>query len=383
MHLTYIENVRIPSERAHAYQITTTCSWMSRLGHRVTLVNPDRAHDQDVFEYFHLEKNSFEHVRIPCWDILSWVPMKLKAIGYALQRASFIKHVKTRMSSHQTDVWYTRDLAMVDAFIDQTKAPWFVELHDEPTTNLDRWNRVKNRISGFVVISSGLKERLMELGVNADRIHVAPDGYEPALFESMGDKAKLREKYGIPSDAFVVFYQGRFYSWKGLDRIVSLWSKTDSRAYLVLMGGPEYERKRLEALVDEKGKDRVVFIDFLPMKEGIETHAIGDIGLLASDPNQTVSKKYTSPLKLFEYLAAGLPILASDVPSSRDVLDESVARFFGSGDVSFTNALESVINNPEWLNEARGRVRPFVLPYSWEKRTQAMLSFIDAMRSRT
>src|SRR5512133_2262586 len=308
MKITYIENVRIPSERAHAYQITTTCAWMAKLGHQVVLVNPDRT-DRDVFEFFHWSKELFTHVRISCWDPLTWMPMKLKGIGYVLQRSSFIRHVRRFIKHHQSDVWYTRDLAMVDALIDSTQGRWFVELHDEPTMNMDRWNRVKNRVTGYVVISQGLRLRLIELGISADIIMVAPDGFEPREYERLQSSVDLRHQYHVPQDAFVVFYQGSFYPWKGVDDIIRLWNRTDASAHLVLMGGPAYEQARIEALIPKDARDRIHIIPTLPRVEGISTQPIGDIGLLASSPDQKIAHSYTSPLKQFEYLAAGLPIL--------------------------------------------------------------------------
>jgi len=378
MKITYIENVRIPSERAHAYQITTTCVWMAKLGHDVTLVNPDRT-TRDVFTFFDWPKDVFTHVRIRCWDPLSWVPMALKGIGYALQRASFIHHVRPFVAKHQTDLWYTRDLAMVDAFVDTTSARWFLELHDEPTTNIERWNRVKDRIAGFVVISQGLRLRLLELGIAERLIHIAPDGFEPREFEHLYPREDLRTKYGIPRDAFVVFYQGTFYRWKGLDRIIQTWSRTNSNTHLVLIGGPDVERYRIEQLIPSEAKDRIHVIPYVPRKENIATHPIGDIGLLASSPDQKVAHSYTSPIKHFEYLAAGLPILASDVPSSHDVLTEDVARFFGRGDEAFLQTLAAVQADPEWVKLASQRSRTFVEPYSWAERTKKILQWIQSL----
>jgi glycosyltransferase involved in cell wall biosynthesis len=376
MNITYIENVRIPSERAHAYQITTTCAWMAKLGHHVTLVNPDRT-NEDVFAFFNWPKDLFTHVRIPCWDPLTYVPMKLKKIGYALQRASFVRRARRFVTDHHPDAWYTRDLAMIDALIDSTNAPWFLELHDEPTMNIDRWNRVKDHIAGFFVISQGLRSRLIELGIAQDRIMVAPDGFEPREFECLQSKTELRDRYHIPQSAFVVFYSGGFYEWKGLDAIVRLWSKTDANAHLVLLGGPAIERERLERLIDDSARSRVHVIPSLPRASAIVMYPIGDVGLLASSPDQKVGHSYTSPLKLFEYLAGGLPILASDVPSSHDVLTGDVAKFFGKGERSFLSALSTVQFDTKWVKLAHEKVQSFVAPYAWQERTRKILKYIE------
>jgi glycosyltransferase involved in cell wall biosynthesis len=378
MKINYIENVRVPSERAHAYQITTTCAWMAKLGHRVTLINPDRT-DQDVFAFFDWPKDLFTHVRIRSWDPLSRAPAFLKGIGYVLQRAAFIRHARSIVRSHEADVWYTRDLAMADACMGGTSAPWFIELHDEPTTNVERWNRVKHRIAGFVVISQGLRSRLIELGIAEHLIHMAPDGFEPREFERMGSRDALRDQFQIPRDAFGVFYSGSFYAWKGLDPVLQAWPKTNAHAHLVLLGGPDGERTRIERVIPADARARIHIIPALPRREGIAMYAIGDIGLLASSPNQEISRSYTSPLKLFEYLAAGLPVLASNVPSSRDVLTDEIARFFGSGEPEFLATLTAVQADQDWVKLASSRARAFVEPYSWEARTRKILNFIGQL----
>lgn len=375
MKITYIENVRVPSERAHAYQITTTCAWMAKLGHRVTLINPDRT-DKDVFAFFDWPKDLFTHVRIRSWDPLSRAPAFLKGIGYVLQRFAFTRRARSTVRSHEADVWYTRDLAMADACMDSTSAPWFVELHDEPTMNAERWNRVKHRIAGFVVISQGLRSRLIELGIAECRIHMAPDGFEPREFEHMGSRDALRDRFQIPRDAFVVFYSGSFYTWKGLDPILQAWPKTNAHAHLVLLGGPDGERARIEKLIPDEARSRVHVIPALPRREAVAIYPIGDVGLLASSPNQEISRRYTSPLKLFEYLAAGLPVLASDVPSSHEALTDGVARFFGQGEAPFLKMLSAVQVDQEWVKLASERARAFVEPYSWEERTRKILTFI-------
>ena len=94
MKIIYVENVRVPSERAHAYQISQTCAWFARLGHDVTLVNPDRAGGKDIFTEYGLEPGLLKHVTLRIIDPLSWDWFPLKKIAYALQRyflfASFV-----------------------------------------------------------------------------------------------------------------------------------------------------------------------------------------------------------------------------------------------------------------------------------------------------
>ena len=253
MRIIYVENVRIPSERAHAYQIVQTCAWLSRFGATVELVNPDRANDKNVFAYFGIEQNLFTHILLPVFDPLAWKWFTWKSAAYAIQRWSFVRALKKWASKKEADVWFTRDLAMMDAVYVPGRRI-ILELHDRPDHQPERWKRHLPHVTGFVVITHGLKDVLIELGVPADRIIVAPDGYDPKDFLVSGDRATARRELGLPNDASIVFYAGGFYPWKGVDLIVSAWAKVPESIHLVLIGGPEGDRKRLESLVPKQSR---------------------------------------------------------------------------------------------------------------------------------
>lgn len=370
MKIIYVENVRVPSERAHAYQIVQTCAWFGRFGHAVTLVNPSRARDADVFQSYGLPKGLFAHVTLRSWDPLTPAPAPLKAVAYALQRWAFVRSLVAWAREQKADAWYTRDPAMVDALYGTVTGPWFLELHDAPDNDPDRWERIRGRVAGFVAISNGLKDKLAALGIPSSNICVAHDGYDPALFATPGDGRAERAALGIPDDAFVAIYTGSFYPWKGMDLAVRAWDRTDASAHLILVGGPDADRKRIAALVGSRATGRVHTLPTVDRVRAIAMLAAADVALLTSSLEQPIGRVYTSPLKQFEYLAAGLPILASDVPSSHEVLDKRVARFFEPTEHGFASALEAVRRDVAWRDTARQAARNVVTPYTWEARAR-------------
>jgi len=376
MKIIYVENVRIPSERAHAYQIVQQCAWMGREGHDVTLVNPNRTGGKDVFSYFKLPDRWFTHVVLPTVDFLERAPLWLKPIAYRIQRATFIRNLKNWIKTQQADAWYTRDPAMVQALLDRGADRVFLELHHAPDMNRARWERIRNAVSGFIVITQGLRDRLLELGIPEERIHVAPDGYEPEEFQDHTSREEARKALGLPGGAFVVFYGGSFYPWKGLDMIVRSWAQTEAQAHLVLIGGPEPDADRLKKLVPDTAKDRIHILPRRERAELIRLYPAADLGLIASSADADVSARYTSPIKLFEYLAAGLPIIASDVPSSREALDERVAVFFKPTEEGFHHVLREVMDRPVWMRSAAETAPAYVRPYTWQARAEGISAWI-------
>jgi glycosyltransferase involved in cell wall biosynthesis len=374
MKIIFVENVRIPSERAHAYQIVQTCQWLGRLGHDVTLVNPSRAKDKDVFEAFGIADRPFRHVTLPVIDPLAWAWFPLKKIAYVIQRWSFARVVSRWASSAAADVWYTRDPAMVDVLLRVAKGRWALELHDTPDSNPSRWMRIKGSVSRFVVISKGLQARLVKLGIPADRITVAHDGYDPKEFEAMKTREEARKALGVPMDAFVAIYAGTFYPWKGIDLLVKAWKDTPENAHLVLIGGPDGDRDRIKSLVAPAAKHRIHFKPMMPRRYAVPLFSAADVGLLTTSPEFEIGHSYTSPLKLFEYLAAGLPVIASDVPSSHEILMDDVALFYPSTASGVVASIKKAMDDHAWRENA-ARLAPFrAAPYTWEARIRAIAS---------
>jgi glycosyltransferase involved in cell wall biosynthesis len=377
MKVVYFENVRIPSERAHAYQIVQTVMGFSRRGAEVILVNPRRT-TQDVFSYFHLPPGSFRHVLLAVFDPLSWKWFSMKRLAYHLQRWSFTRAAAHWVAGQTADVWYTRDPWLVNHLSPKTKGgAWVLELHNAEGLSANDFRSMQGRIALFVVISQGLRERLIELGVPSDRICVAPDGFDPSAFVSLPSRAEARQALGIAEDRFVAIYAGGFYPWKGVDLMVRSWKQAPEQATLVLIGGPDGDRARLEALVKGIPSSSLKLLPQRPHQEVIRLLVGADVGLLPTSPAFEIGRSYTSPLKQFEYLAVGLPVLAADVPSSHEVLNDQAARFFSYDETSFLSSLKAVMEDVGWRKQAREEGKKLVQAYSWDARAKTIFERME------
>ncbi|WP_163367068.1 glycosyltransferase, partial [Escherichia coli] len=93
----------------------------------------------------------------------------------------------------------------------------------------------------------------------------------------------------------------------------------------------------------------------------------------------SIGSRYTSPLKLFEYMAMRKPVVISDFPSIRDVVDEKAVSFADSGDAqSFAQQIKLLREEPqrtsEKINHARSLVENY---YNWDKRAETILHTIN------
>jgi len=173
----------------------------------------------------------------------------------------------------------------------------------------------------------------------------------------------------------VVGYAGHLYAWKGVDLFLEALARIPEVRGLVV-GGHEKESDlgRLRGLAARLGiQDRVTFTGQLPPVAVPEQLTRADI-LVLPNPASAISTRATSPLKLFEYMAARRAIVAADLPSLREVLTDDVnALFVAPGDVEALAAgIRRLVNDAalrERLAAAAGRA---VAEYSWSRRAERL-----------
>lgn len=375
MKMIYIDNVRMPSERAHSYQIAQWCFEMGRLGHEVILVTPDRANSKDVFTYYGFTQRTFTHIVLPTFDALRyrWIPQSL---AYSIQRWTFLRNARRWAISQNADIWYTRSPAVIASVAHPARHCWVLEVHDDPASNLLRWQRIKKNIKLFIAISEGVKKHLIHLGIGGEVVVVAHDGVDVVAVESAPLRG-MRAEWNIPPEAFVAVYTGGLYLWKGVDFLVKAWPATPPEAHLIIVGGPDQDRERVSLQVPPEVRQRVHIFASIPRERVFSLLKEAQLGLLPTSPAFAIGRDYTSPLKVFEYLAAGLPILASSVPTSHELLKSDVARFFLQDPVSLGSQVVQIMKDVKWRSSATATARKRAQEYTWHARAQLIAKRLD------
>ncbi len=131
----------------------------------------------------------------------------------------------------------------------------------------------------------------------------------------------LRTRFKISKDSFVVLYQGLYNSGRGLENLVRAFRLLPDNIYLVMVGYGMLEDDLKKLVEQESLMDKVYFHDSIAYKELYKITNSADLGVLILQPSN-LSKKLASANKIFEYMASGLPILATDLPENRRILDE-------------------------------------------------------------
>ncbi len=142
---------------------------------------------------------------------------------------------------------------------------------------------------------------------------------------------------------------------------------------VVIIGGKESDKEGMR-----RRYTNVLFLGPRPYAELADNLAAADVLVLPNSGKHVISERFTSPLKLFAYMASGIPIVASDLPSIREVLDEGSAYFAKPDDAQdLARKVQEVVSDPNARAKA-ARAREKVKEYSWKKRAQKILR--DIMR---
>ncbi len=131
---------------------------------------------------------------------------------------------------------------------------------------------------------------------------------------------RLRERLGIGPDIRIAIYQGGFEASRRLDLLVHAARYLSPQAHIVLLGWGECQQE-LEALIEQEGVgDRVTILPPVPYDALLSWTASADLGLIIYDGNYSPNVQFMLPNKLFEYLMAGVPVLASPLEATEELI---------------------------------------------------------------
>ncbi len=374
MKIKYIADTRLPTERAHATQIIKMCeSFADQTKIDVELVVPFRkpAFNADVFVYYGVKSN-FKIRKFWGLDLLGRTLMFGK-LFYAIDYLIFIFGLLVQRSKYRGDIIYSRDPIFLSLF-SKKKNTLCVELH-----NLSRGKLFiifVNRVHKIFVLNNIMKDELVRRGVVASKICVVPDAVQIEEFDISITQTEARKKLGLTSTARIVCYTGHLYDWKGAHNLADAAVLLPGITF-VFVGGVD---KELDAFKLKYANYNNIIITGFKSRNLVPLYLkASDILVLPNSAKTKISSMYTSPLKLFEYMAAHKPIIASDLPSMREVLTENDAILTKPDDVdSLVSSIKSLIEDKTLMDKLGSNVALKVCEYTWLSRARKIINFIQS-----
>lgn len=380
MKIVYIANARIPSERAHGKQIMKTCEALAAKSN-LELWLPDRPQLEqfrgiDPFTYFSV-KTKFPIRKFHTLDFLNYInklPTILKVLAYLLEEASFLFFLSFNIP--KADFVYTRSISvsLISKFL--WRKITIYEIHDLPTKTFIRkiYGLFLQKLSGVVVISHGLETDLHVLGVT--KISLIPDGVDGSLYKN----SSISLLYVIPTNKKLILYTGALTAAKGIFTLLDSTRFFNKNIALLIAGGnlTMGDADKVKKYVLKHHLKNISFLGIVPDNLISSLQKIADI-LVLPNSNKTInSSRYTSPMKLFEYLATGVPIVATATPANKEILIHLKNSYLVRSDdpQDLARGIKKILSDGLLARKISSQAKKDVNNYTWDKRAERIIKFI-------
>ncbi len=392
MKLAFITNARLPGRIPTSFTIVQICEAFKESGDDVELICPvvlgeDKNIKVDIWHFYGLQ-TYFKIKRIFLLDLATVDRIRNffgRYIANILQAIVYSYSLKLYLLFSDIDVFYCmHPITMFSlAFVGwHKKRKIYYESHEFPVgkifRSIHRWSL--NMAKGIIVINVELKRLYVRLGIPENKIIVIPNGVKQKRLKIINkmSQCEARTKLNLPLNRKIIVYTGNLYGWKGVETLV------DSIRYLpdcllCIVGGEEKDIMRFRNNA-ENGNNNIVFAGYA-IPADVQFYCLAaDVLVLPNTAKDEKSKYYTSPNKMFEYMASKRPIVASRLPSLMEVLSDGDNSVLVDPDSPEALALgiDSVLKNKRLSDKISSKAYKDVEKYTWTARVGKIKEFMKA-----
>lgn len=365
MKILYLHNTPIGSKSANLIQVKSMCNAFIKNGCEVVLSLPKSNQ---------ISNNDFKY----CVDYRDSL-FQSKTFSKYLNSTA----IKKQTNEFQPDIIYLRSPSLLHAAL-RTNSSIIVELHKDKLHSrfnlIDRyWEKLlvkglkENQIKKVVCISEALSKIWIKKGIPDDSIITEHDAINPKNFKNY----KSNYKEGLNKNSTTIAYVGSLYKNRKIENIIILAEKFPKHNFLVI-GGPNERANYFSRIVNDNQVQNIQFLGPVPHDKVSQYLFQSDI-LLALWSSKVPTMDYCSPLKIFEYMAAGKIIVAHGFPPIKEVLKDGYNAILSNPD-----DIDDLITKTDYAIQLHKsgtnidkQAREDVLNnYTWEGRVKRILSHV-------
>ena len=370
MKIYYVVNARMPNEKAYGIQIAKMCEAFIEQGVEIELLIP-----KTRLSHISLQKFYDLRVSVPTRTFASPDWYDRGSVAFAASSFIFMTSVCFYLLRRKSSsLIYTIDMDPYSyAPLALLGIPIAVEMHSPKSANIFTRFFFK-RVEYIITTNSLIRDKLVNVfNLAPERFIVEPNGVDPKVFETVS-KEEARLALGLPADARIVLYVGRFYDWKGIQVLqkVSIDLEEKGIAIYLVGGTQEY----FETATGGPSAP-LRFGGSVPYREIGRWCAAADALLVLGTRANEFSYRYTAPMKLFEYMASDRPVVAADTLALRSLVGEQEVAFYVPDDpVDLARKIFAIFSNQEKSKELAKKGLQKAYEHLWSRRTERIRAFV-------
>jgi glycosyltransferase involved in cell wall biosynthesis len=365
MNILTIAGSTIPSDTANSLQVMKACQALAQIGHEVTLLVPGLENTSvDLKQHYGLQTDfPIQWLSSSSRRMFTWA---------SVRRAGALK-------ADLIYSWFPQSAV----FGLLRGLPAIFEIHIQPAGTFGpAWHRAFASLRGrkrLVSITRALVkilQRDFQMHFAREEVVIAPNGVDLERFDSLPDPVTARRQLGL-REAPTVMCTGHLYAGRGADLFLAL-AKSLPQAQFVWVGG---RAEDIENWKQRAESDNVVFTGFIPNRDLPLYQAAAEVLLMPysrsimGSSGSADSAAVASPMKMFEYMAAGRAIVSSDLPVIREVLNEKNAAFCQPDEIGdWRLVVEALLGDADRRTMLGSRARHDVQGYTWVARAQRIMN---------
>ena len=372
LRVLYVGSPELFSKGASAVHIMKMCQAMGRLGVSTELAIPSNRKHGEILVYYGVESN---------FRITSFPYIKNSSLRNIVH--GFLGSLYAGFKRGKFDIAVTRNIVFAYFAASLFGIPTVYDAH-HPLVKGARFlfNSFKDskNLLRFTVNSRGLGEIYLKEGLPPEKLVIAHNGVDLEPYKLLPSKEKARAELDLPADKKIVCYAGNIYEGRGIDYLIDVSLRMKDVLFLIV-GGLEQDVARYTEIARLKQAGNFIL-------KGFVYHRIVPLYLTASDllvmpytsgmtiRGGTVASDFTSPIKLFEYMASRRPIVATAIPSVCEILEDGVNAVLVRPDSSDTlhEGIKKILENPGLANGLAVRASEDVRAFTWEGRAKKLLN---------
>ncbi|MBK1987208.1 glycosyltransferase family 4 protein [Sphaerospermopsis aphanizomenoides BCCUSP55] len=386
-HYVFFINEQLPKQEAHLVQSTNAANGAANLGYSTVLVYPQkgisalnpwliarpfqpRQVPAELVNYYNLQdKLKVAPLPMP-WPIDHWRG-KLTNSNTIATKYYLPFHILP-----QTKIVHSRNWNFIKAAIKNGIAAIYEHHHhDDKIFEPEIVTSPLFQIA--ITVIDTIRETMIQNGMPPEKVITLHNGFNSLFMTRQPENSSAwREKLLLDGREKLVVYAGALKQFKGIDILIEV-AKEMPTVQFACAGGTPAEVQHYQQLATDKQVKNITFLGYILHNELISLLQAADV--LAHPHCFGQAATFTSPLKLFDYLASGNPVVATEIPSLTEFKNTPAITAWCEPDnpAKFAAALRQVLAIHPRKIDGYPEILDFVKQFSWENRAAKILSYVD------